>query len=100
VKNGTVPAGSVLVVESFDRISRQGIDEGYDLIKSILKAGVRIVTLAPEREFDRDATKSLSARVRSKSNSSWNARPKSRKRSPSASAPRGARRSRTPGPRC
>jgi DNA invertase Pin-like site-specific DNA recombinase len=60
VKSGRVREGSVLVVESFDRISRQGIDEGYDLIKGILKAGVRIVTLSPEREFDRDATKSLS----------------------------------------
>lgn len=60
VKNGTVPPGSVLVVESFDRISRQGIDEGYDLIKSILKAGVSIVTLSPERRFDQDATRSLS----------------------------------------
>src|SRR5437867_425154 len=29
VKKGTVPAGSVLIVESFDRLSRQGIDEGY-----------------------------------------------------------------------
>src|SRR5437868_14183228 len=59
VKAGKVAPGSALIVESIDRISRQGIDEGYDLIKSILKAGVRIVTLAPEREFDRDATKGL-----------------------------------------
>ena len=60
VKGGRVRPGSVLVVESFDRISRQGIDEGYDLIKSILKAGVRIATLSPEREFDVNATKGLS----------------------------------------
>ena len=60
VKTGKVPEGSVLIVESFDRISRQGIDEGYDLIKGILKAGVKIVTLSPEREFDVSATKSLS----------------------------------------
>jgi len=60
IKGGRVPPGSILIVESFDRISRQGIDEGYDLIKSILKADVKIVTLSPEREFDRDATKSLS----------------------------------------
>src|SRR4051794_5242523 len=33
VQSGTVPPGSVLVVESLDRISRQGIDDGYDLIK-------------------------------------------------------------------
>jgi DNA invertase Pin-like site-specific DNA recombinase len=60
IKSGHVRPGSVLVVESFDRISRQGIDEGYDLIKSILKAGIRIATLSPEREFDKDATRSLS----------------------------------------
>jgi DNA invertase Pin-like site-specific DNA recombinase len=60
VQSGAVPPESVLIVESLDRISRQGIDEGYDLIKRILKAGVRLVTLAPEREFDVSATKSLS----------------------------------------
>ncbi len=60
IKSGRVRPGSVLVVESFDRISRQGIDEGYDIIKGILKAGVTIVTLSPEREFDASATKSLS----------------------------------------
>ncbi|HJZ56807.1 MAG TPA: recombinase family protein, partial [Gemmataceae bacterium] len=59
VKTGRVAPGSALIVESIDRISRQGIDEGYDLIKSILKADVKIVTLVPEREFDRDATRSL-----------------------------------------
>lgn len=59
-KPARVKPGSVLIVENFDRISRQGIDEGYDLVKSILKAGVVIVTLYPERRFDREATKSLS----------------------------------------
>lgn len=59
ITTGHVPAGSTLIVESFDRISRQGIDEGYDLIKSILKSGIRIVTLSPEREFDREATRGL-----------------------------------------
>jgi DNA invertase Pin-like site-specific DNA recombinase len=59
VKRGTVPAGSVLLVESVDRISRQGIDEGYDIIKGILKKGVRLVTLSPEREFGPEAVKSL-----------------------------------------
>src|SRR5262249_4375800 len=59
VKRGLVPPGSVLICESLDRISRQGIDEGYDLIKRILKAGIVIVRLSPEREFDISATKSL-----------------------------------------
>jgi DNA invertase Pin-like site-specific DNA recombinase len=60
VKRGTVLAGSALIVESVDRISRQGIDEGYDLCKRILKAGVHIVTLCPERDFGPEAVKSLS----------------------------------------
>jgi DNA invertase Pin-like site-specific DNA recombinase len=60
VEAKAVQAGSALIVESLDRITRQGIDEGYDLIKRILKSGVILVTLAPEREFDVSATKSLS----------------------------------------
>jgi DNA invertase Pin-like site-specific DNA recombinase len=60
IKADKVGKGSVLLVESFDRISRQGIDEGYDIVKRILRAGVRIVTLSPEREYGIDATKGLS----------------------------------------
>lgn len=60
IRAGKVAPGSTLIVESIDRISRQGIDEGYDLIKGILKSGIRIVTLSPERKFDIEATKSLS----------------------------------------
>jgi DNA invertase Pin-like site-specific DNA recombinase len=60
IDRGTVQAGSALIVESIDRISRQGIDEGYDLCKKILKAGVLLVTLSPEREFGVEAVKSLS----------------------------------------
>jgi DNA invertase Pin-like site-specific DNA recombinase len=60
VESGAIKKGSALIVESLDRISRQGIDEGYDLIKRILKAGILLVTLTPEREFDVSATKSLS----------------------------------------
>jgi DNA invertase Pin-like site-specific DNA recombinase len=60
VQSKAVKPGSALIVESLDRITRQGIDEGYDLIKKILKAGIILVTLSPEREFDVSATKSLS----------------------------------------
>jgi DNA invertase Pin-like site-specific DNA recombinase len=60
IDRGTVRRGSALIVESIDRISRQGIDEGYDLCKKILKAGVLLVTLSPEREFGAEAVKSLS----------------------------------------
>jgi DNA invertase Pin-like site-specific DNA recombinase len=39
IESRTVPPGSVLIVESLDRITRQGIDAGYDLIKRILRTG-------------------------------------------------------------
>jgi DNA invertase Pin-like site-specific DNA recombinase len=60
VKSGRVAPGSALIVESIDRISREGIDQGYDTVKGILKSGVLLVTLCPERLFDVSATKSLS----------------------------------------
>jgi DNA invertase Pin-like site-specific DNA recombinase len=59
VQAGKVPPGSALIVESLDRISRQGVDEGLDIIKKILKAGVTLVTLSPERHYDREAVRSL-----------------------------------------
>jgi DNA invertase Pin-like site-specific DNA recombinase len=51
IEDGRVPAGSVLIVESVDRISRQGINLGHDLLKKILRSGVRIVTLVPLQEY-------------------------------------------------
>src|SRR5262245_25842707 len=51
IERGRVKPGDVLIVESIDRISRQGIDLGYDLVKKILKSGVLLVTLSPEREY-------------------------------------------------
>jgi DNA invertase Pin-like site-specific DNA recombinase len=59
VKEGKIAPGSALIVESLDRISRQGIDKGYEVIKSLLNAGITIVTLNPERKFDASATEGL-----------------------------------------
>jgi DNA invertase Pin-like site-specific DNA recombinase len=59
IGTGQVPAGSVLIVESLDRITRQGVDEGLDLIKRILKSGINIITLLPEREFSARSVKRL-----------------------------------------
>jgi DNA invertase Pin-like site-specific DNA recombinase len=57
--SGEIPTPCALVVESVDRISRQGVDEGFDLLKRLISAGVIVVTLSPEREYDRKALKSL-----------------------------------------
>ncbi|SPA28539.1 Recombinase-related protein [Cupriavidus taiwanensis] len=50
VETGAIAAGSVLVVESLDRLGRQEVDEAYDVFRSILRAGIRIVTLADSGE--------------------------------------------------
>jgi DNA invertase Pin-like site-specific DNA recombinase len=59
VEAGSVKPGAALIVENLDRITRQGIDEGVDLIKSILRADIILVTLAPERSFNRESLNSL-----------------------------------------
>lgn len=49
IESGKVPKGSVLVVESLDRLSRDQISVALQLFLRIITAGVDIVTLEPER---------------------------------------------------
>lgn len=56
VHQGRVKPGSILLVENLDRLSRQGVDEAYDLFRSILKAGIEIVVLKPyEVRYSKDS---------------------------------------------
>ena len=59
VLSGKVRRGDILIVESLDRLSRQDIDDAYDLFRGILKSGVEIITLDPERHYDKAALKSI-----------------------------------------
>jgi DNA invertase Pin-like site-specific DNA recombinase len=47
VKTGRVPAGSFLIIESLDRLSREEIVPGVNLFTGILLAGVKVVQLIP-----------------------------------------------------
>src|SRR5258707_23693 len=51
VESGQVKSGSVLIIESLDRLSRDQINRALRTFMDILEAGVRIVTLSPEREY-------------------------------------------------
>ncbi len=51
IKAGRVSKGSILIVESLDRLTRSQIMEAMELFSSILRQGIRIVTLDPEREY-------------------------------------------------
>src|SRR4051794_40176449 len=48
---GKVQPGSVLIVESLDRLTRQDPQAAMRLFLAILEFGVSIVTLQPEREY-------------------------------------------------
>lgn len=51
IKQGKVPRGSYLLVESLDRLSRESVLDAFDQFKDILKHGITIVTLADRMEY-------------------------------------------------
>jgi DNA invertase Pin-like site-specific DNA recombinase len=51
---GKVPKGSVLIVESLDRLSRNQVQHALRLLLSLQDYGVEIVTLQPERSYPPD----------------------------------------------
>jgi DNA invertase Pin-like site-specific DNA recombinase len=55
-KAGKVPAGSFLLVESLDRLSRQEVRKSLGIFLSIVDAGVNIVTLADNRVYTAQKT--------------------------------------------
>jgi hypothetical protein len=59
VKVGRVPKGSVLLVESLDRLTREELDEALTLFRGILKSGVDIATMVPERLYTEASTRDL-----------------------------------------
>ncbi len=54
VKKGRVPKGSVLLVESLDRLSREQVLEAFDQFREIIRCGVKIVTLADNMEYSEE----------------------------------------------
>ena len=59
IKSGAVASGSVLVVEHLDRLSRQEPMDAMVLLYSIVKAGVDVATIEPERVYTVDGLKDL-----------------------------------------
>ena len=54
IKAGEIAPGSVLILENLDRLSRNEPLEGLDAMRSIIGAGVDIVTLHDGQRFTRD----------------------------------------------
>jgi len=57
VKQGKIKPGSYLVIEKLDRFSRDDADEALSAFTQLLKAGIAIVTLDPEKEWTAEAIK-------------------------------------------
>lgn len=55
VEEGKIPPGSVLLVESLDRLSREQILDALNQFTSIIKAGIKIVTLQDGMEYDQES---------------------------------------------
>lgn len=46
ITTGTVAKGSALLLESLDRLSREELEESFDLLRSIVRAGVEVHTIS------------------------------------------------------
>jgi DNA invertase Pin-like site-specific DNA recombinase len=53
VKEGRVKQGSMLIVESFDRLSRENVLDADELFKKIIRAGIILVTLQDRMEYSK-----------------------------------------------
>lgn len=51
VDEGKVERGSVLIVESIDRLSRQTVVEALTLLMALIRKGITVVTLQPEEVY-------------------------------------------------
>jgi DNA invertase Pin-like site-specific DNA recombinase len=54
VESGKIQGGSVLLVESFDRLSRQEITKALQLFLDIINKNIKIVTLLDNREYTKE----------------------------------------------
>ena len=57
VESGVIPKGSYLLVESFDRISRDDVDTALELFLKITRLGITLVTLQDEKVYSKTSLK-------------------------------------------
>jgi DNA invertase Pin-like site-specific DNA recombinase len=59
VRTGKVTAGSYLVIEQFDRLSRDDVDFALKLLLDLVHAGIKLVTLVDGKVWDKDSVKDI-----------------------------------------
>jgi DNA invertase Pin-like site-specific DNA recombinase len=53
-EQGHISRGSYLIIENLDRLTRDEIIEAIELFLSIIRHGITIVTLTPNREINKE----------------------------------------------
>ncbi|QDV36182.1 recombinase family protein [Tautonia plasticadhaerens] len=61
IRAGTVPAGSVLIVEHLDGLSRDKINGTLEMFREILNSGVTLYTLIPDRHHTRQSVEDIAS---------------------------------------
>lgn len=64
IEGGSIQSGSVIILESVDRLSRAGIDKTQEIVKSILRHDVEIVSLQDNLHLTKDSLNDLVAVIR------------------------------------
>ncbi len=59
IEQGHIDEGSVLILESLDRLSREELTKSLNLFISILAAGIKIVTLADRQEYTAESINNI-----------------------------------------
>lgn len=54
IEDGKVPVGSILLIESLDRLSRQGVTDCNSLVTQIISAGITVVTAMDNKEYNKE----------------------------------------------
>ncbi len=52
---GQIPRGSILIVENLDRLSREQVLDALNQFTSIIRAGIKVVTLQDGMEYDEES---------------------------------------------
>lgn len=55
IKDGRVPSGSILLIESLDRLSRQGVMECSSIVTQIINAGITVITAIDNKEYNKES---------------------------------------------
>jgi len=59
IEQGHIDEGSVLILESLDRLSREELTKSLNLFINILSAGIKIVTLADRQEYTSESINNI-----------------------------------------